>query len=48
MFVVRSMLVPDHLPLGKIADHNGSLNQFVRDEITRFVQTVMLFVAFLL
>jgi hypothetical protein len=31
MLVAFFMLFHDHLPLGKITDHNGSLNRFVRD-----------------
>lgn len=27
------MFFHDHLPLGKITDHNGSLNRFVYDEM---------------
>ena len=42
------MLFCDLLPLGKITDHHGSLNQSVCDEMGRFVQTVLLFVALLL
>jgi hypothetical protein len=37
-----------HLSLGKVTDHNGSLNQFVSDEMRRLVMTILLFVAFLL
>ena len=36
-----------HLPLGKISDHNSSLNQFVSDEMRCLVQTVTLFVTLL-
>jgi len=35
------MLFHDHLPLGKISDHNGSLNQFVGDEMRCFVQMLV-------
>ena len=48
MFVTLLVLFGDHLPLGKITDHNGSLNQCVRDEMRGFVQTVLLLVALLL
>jgi hypothetical protein len=42
------MLFHDHLPLTQISDHNGSLDQFVRDEMRCFMQTVLLLVALLL
>src|SRR5579859_7315874 len=42
------MFLHDHLPLTQITNHNGSLNQFVRDEMRRFVQRVTLLVALLL
>ena len=48
MLIALFVLVRDHQPLGKITDHNGSLNQFVRDEMRCFMQTVLLFVALLL
>src|SRR5712692_9344748 len=38
----------DHLPLGKIANDNSSFSQFASDEMRSFMQTVALFVAFLL
>jgi hypothetical protein len=40
-----SMGFRDHLPLGEIANHHGTFNQSVRDEMTCFVQTVALFIA---
>ncbi len=45
MFVTLTMLFHDHLPLGKITNHNGSFNQFVGDQMTRLVQRVLLLVA---
>src|SRR6266699_411525 len=39
------MLLDDHLPLGKIADHHSPFSQSVRDEMGGFMQTVLLFVA---
>lgn len=39
-------LTSDHLPLTYISYHNGSFNQFVGDQMTRFVQTVLLFIPF--
>jgi len=40
------MLLPDHLPLGKIADNHSSFSQSTRDQMGGFVQTVLLFTAF--
>ena len=37
------MLFRNHLPLGKITNHNSSCNQFVSDEMRGLVQTVPLF-----
>jgi hypothetical protein len=48
MLVVFFMLARSHLPLGKITHDDGSLNQCVGNEMGRFVQTVVLFVALLL
>src|SRR5205085_5271703 len=42
------LLLDDHLPLGKIADHHSPFSQSVRDEMRGFVQTVLLFAALLL
>ena len=42
------LLFHDHLPLGKIANDHGSFSQSARDKMRRFMQTVPLFVAFLL
>jgi hypothetical protein len=42
------LFLDDHLLLGKIADHHSPFSQSVCDEMGGFVQTVSLFVAFLL
>ncbi len=42
------VVLHDHLPLGKIANDNSSFSQFASDEMRCFVQTVAVFVAFLL
>jgi fumarate reductase subunit D len=39
------LLLDDHLPLGKIADHHSPFSQSVRDEMGGLMQTVLLFVA---
>jgi len=36
------LLLDDHLPLGKIADHHSPFSQSVCDEMGGFVQTVLL------
>ena len=48
VFVALRMLTRDHLSLTQITNHNSSLNQFVSNEMRRFVQRVSLLVAFLL
>ncbi len=42
------LLLDDHLPLGKIADHHSPVSQSVRDEMGGFMQTVLLFLSFAL
>src|SRR6266702_848803 len=42
------LLLDDHLPLGKIADHDSPFSQLVCDEMGGFMQTVSLFTALLL
>jgi hypothetical protein len=39
-FQMFLMFLRDHLPLGKVSDHNSSLNQFVSDETGGFMQTI--------
>ena len=46
-FLMLGMFLGDHLPLGKISDHNSPFNQFVSDEMRGFVQTVTALVALL-
>jgi len=41
------VLLPDHLPLGKIANDHSSFSQSVRDQMGSFVQTVLLFATLL-
>ena len=46
MLVSVLMLFHHHLPLGKVSDHNSAFNQFVAYQVGRFVQAILLFVAF--
>jgi len=41
------VLLPDHLPLGKIAYDHSSFSQSARDQMGSFVQTVLLFATLL-
>ena len=47
LLVLLVMLLGDHLALGKIADHNSSLNQFVGDKVGSLMQAIPLLVALL-
>jgi hypothetical protein len=42
MLLALGMLAHHHLSLGKIADHNSSLNQFVGDEMGSLMQAIAL------
>ncbi len=48
VLVALLMLFHDHLSLTQITNHDSSLNQFVSDEMRRFVQAIALLVAFFL
>ncbi len=45
LFVALFVFLHDHLPLGQISDHHGSLNQSVGDEMRCFMQRVLPLVA---
>ena len=47
MLVLFLVLFCDHLPLGKVADHNSAFNQFVAYQMGCLVQAILLFVALL-